>query len=242
VMTADAPRGPIRGLDLRRALRILRHSGRPDPLSSGADPEAQLQTLIDDLCDLSIHDGLTGLVNARFFYAALEREVDRSHRTGRTCALLFLDIDSFKHVNDTYGHPVGDLVLQAVARQLRTNLRGMDTAARVGGEEFAVILPECTPEDAIRASTRIHGSLCPLVASHAGTTIEVTVSGGLVWTDPRAAGTASALLDQADREMYRAKNSGRRSLCHPPVVETEVSVEERKAFRFVQPLEGADGS
>jgi diguanylate cyclase (GGDEF)-like protein len=118
----------------------------------------------------------------------------------------------------------------------------MDTAARIGGEEFAVILPECTPEDAIRASTRIHRSLTPMAVPLAGTTVEITVSGGLVWTDPRALTTASMLLTQADQEMYRAKHSGRRILCHPPVVVTEVSVEERKAFQFGQAQEVPDGS
>jgi diguanylate cyclase len=241
-MAKDPASGQFRGLDLRRAIRILQHSGRPDPTESGADPEIQLQALIDDLCDLSIHDGLTGLMNARFFHAALDREVDRSYRTGRSCALLLLDIDHFKHVNDNYGHPAGDGVLQALARQLRISLRVMDTAARIGGEEFAVILPECSPEDAIRASTRIHGSISPLKVPLAAASVEITVSGGLVWTDPRTVTTASMLLSQADQEMYRAKHSGRRILCHPPVVVTEVSIEERKAFQFGHTQEEPHGS
>lgn len=232
----------LEDLDLKRAIRILRHAGRPDPMSVAGNLESCLQALIDDLCELSIHDGLTGLVNARFFRAVLEREIDRSSRTGRACALLLIDLDHFKKVNDTHGHAAGDLVIQETARRLRLNLRLMDTAARIGGEEFAVILPECTTEDAVRAASRIHSAISPLQVDFGTITLEVTASAGLVWTDPHSIVSAATLLALADRELYEAKNNGRHRLCHPEVVPTEVSLDEREALEFGMREGGGDGS
>jgi len=194
-----------------------------------------VQEILDALCDLSLHDGLTGLVNATFFHAALNREVDRSARTGRSCGLLVLDIDHFKSVNDTYGHAAGDLVIQSLARRIRESLRAMDTAARIGGEEFAVILPECSPEGAVRASTRVHGAVSPLEVPVGDRIIRVTVSAGLVWTDAHTSIAGTTLLALADQEMYRAKRAGRNRLCHRPLGTTQVGREERMLLVFPQP-------
>ncbi len=171
-------------LNLTAALRILRQAGRTDPRLLTDDPDLQIQGIIDALCDLSVHDGLTGLVNATFFHAVLSREISRSERTGRTCGLMVIDLDYFKQINDTYGHYTGDLVLQAVAVELKRGLRSMDTAARIGGEEFAVILPECSPSDAINVASRIHSMMNPLVLPLENHSIRLTASGGLVWTHP----------------------------------------------------------
>jgi diguanylate cyclase (GGDEF)-like protein len=233
-------RDPWHGLDLSAALRILHHAGKPDPTQSDADSQAQLQCIIDTLCDLSIHDGLTGLVNATFFHLALAREVDRSHRTGRNCGLLLIDLDHFKHVNDTYGHAAGDLVLQAFAERLRHSLRGMDTAARTGGEEFAVILPECSPECAIRAAGRIYAALNPLTVRVGAVVLTVTMSAGLVWTEVQSGGGSAALVAMADEELYRAKKWGRNRMCHPAVGTTQVTCDERSLL-FAAIREGDDG-
>jgi diguanylate cyclase (GGDEF)-like protein len=241
-MADESVRLRLGSLDLKRALRILQNAGRPDPLVSNNDLESGLQSLIDDLCELSMHDGLTGLVNARFFGAVLDREIDRCHRTGRASAIMLIDVDHFKQVNDTYGHAVGDAVLQSLAQELRANLRIMDTAARVGGEEFAVFLPECSPEDAIRAAARIHAAISPLEIHVAQHTILVTTSAGLAWSDPRSLASGAALLAQADHEMYRAKNAGRNQLCHPTPETAEVSHEERAALEFGFPEGGLDGT
>lgn len=219
-----------RGLDLTAALRILRHAGRPDPTQLSNDCGIPLQAIIDALCDLSVHDGLTGLVNATFFHAALSREIGRSARTGRTCSLMVIDADHFKQVNDTYGHHVGDYVLQTLAQTLKQSLRSMDTAARIGGEEFAVILPECSPEDALIAGARIHAVLNPLIVSIGNETLRLTTSVGLVWADPQDPVDSKTLVSQADQEMYRAKRSGRGCLCHPPLKATQISPEERAAL------------
>jgi diguanylate cyclase (GGDEF)-like protein len=238
-MKQNAPGSRVRGLDLTTARRILQHAGRLDSIRPGMESDEQLQSLIDALCDLSVHDGLTGLVNATFFHAALTTEMDRSARTGRSCALLVVDIDHFKKVNDTYGHQVGDYAIQAVARLMQKSLRGMDTAARIGGEEFAVILPECSPEAASQAARRIHGTLNPFVVDCAETSITLTSSAGLVWTDPTRSESARELLARADQQMYRAKRLGRQQLCHPPIRSTEVSADEKVLLFF--PAEGEDG-
>jgi len=215
------------GLDLTAALRLLSQAGWPDPMQSGEGATHQLQMLIDALCDLSSHDGLTGLVNATFFRSILARELDRVARTGRPCALLSLDLDHFKLINDTHGHPVGDLVLRHVARSLQGLMRSMDTAARAGGEEFAVILPECTPSEAVRAAQRLHQAISPITLSIEGVAITVTASAGLAWTDVRAVPDVAQLVAQADQQLYRAKGLGRRRLCHPLLPVSHVVPEER---------------
>jgi diguanylate cyclase (GGDEF)-like protein len=228
-------------LDLTAALRIIQNAGLPDPLQSNDNHNAQIQSIIDSLCELSTHDGLTGLVNAIFFHAVLSREIDRSLRTGRTCGLMVIDIDHFKQINDTYGHATGDKALQAVAEQLRFSMRSMDTAARIGGEEFAVILPECAPDDAISAATRIHSGLNPLIMETGQNTLRLMTSVGLVWTNPNTPVTSASLLSEADQEMYRAKWSGRGRLCYRQPELTMLSHQERSALMDLKIGEGGHG-
>jgi diguanylate cyclase (GGDEF)-like protein len=228
-------------LDLAAAIRILENAGLPDPRSVSEKLDGQVQYIIDSLCNLSIHDGLTGLVNATFFHAVLTREIERSLRTGRTCGLMVIDIDHFKKVNDTYGHITGDKVIQSVALQMKDVMRSMDTAARIGGEEFAIILPECTPEDAIEAATRIHSTLNPFTVKMDNVALELTTSVGLVWTDPNVSVTSALLLAEADQEMYLAKRSGRGRLCYKHTESTLVSTQERSALmtmHFEEQLNG----
>jgi diguanylate cyclase (GGDEF)-like protein len=215
------------GLDLTMARRILHHAGRPDPMQQGDDFSRQLQTLIDSLCNLSVHDGLTGLVNATFFHATLNRELDRGFRTGRACALLLIDVDFFKQVNDNHGHSTGDCVLQSFAAQMKKSLRSIDTAARLGGDEFAIILPECPPDDAVHAGNRIHREISPLEVAVGDSMLLVTASAGLAWADMHPGIKGKELLKLADAEMYRAKQLGRGRLCHPPLKSIEVSAAER---------------
>lgn len=229
-------------LNLTAALRILQNAGRPDPRLSLDDPNMQVQSIIDALCDLSIHDGLTGLVNTTFFHAVLVREIDRSVRTGRTCGLVAIDIDHFKVINDTYGHSAGDKAIQAIAAELKRSMRSMDTAARIGGDEFSVILPECTPEDAILAATRIHSVLSPIAISVDEHTLNLTTSAGLVWTNPKLQVSSVALLSEADQEMYRAKRSGRGRLCYRSPDSTLVSQPERSALMALRYTGGGHGA
>lgn len=219
-----------RDLDLTTAMRILEHAGRWDRVALDLEPLARLQALIDALCDLSMHDGLTGMMNATFFRAALMSELDRSSRTGRALALLMFDLDRFKLVNDTYGHAVGDHVLEAAAKQLKGSLRSMDIAARIGGEEFAVILPECSAEDAVRAARRIHGNLNPLSVTTGDLTLNITTSAGLVWTEPSLTISPKLFMERADAELYRAKRAGRRCLSYPELVPTRLSSAEHDSI------------
>lgn len=228
-------------LNLTAALRIMQNAGLPDPRLQSNDPDAQIQLIIDALCELSTHDGLTGLVNASFFHAILSREVNRSLRTGRTCGLMVIDIDHFKQVNDTYGHAAGDRVLQAVAEQMRISKRSMDTAARIGGEEFAIILPECAPEDAISAAKRIHSHLNPLMLKMDENILSLTTSAGLVWTNPNILISSADLVAEADEEMYRAKWAGRQRLCYKEPESTMVSREEQTALMNLNLRENING-
>jgi diguanylate cyclase (GGDEF)-like protein len=227
--------------DLTAALRILRHAGKEDPQLYANDSDDQIQNIIDALCELSVHDGMTGLVNATFFHVTLAREIERSLRTDKTCGLMVLDIDYFKRINDTYGHAVGDCVIQSVAEHIMRNMRSMDTAARTGGEEFAVILPECSPENAINAATRIHKVLNPLLITIDGHDLRITSSVGLVWTELSHSISSGELLSEADREMYRAKRSGRARLCHPPFVSAMITQEERSDLMALSIEENTHG-
>ncbi len=229
-------------LNLTTALRILQNAGRPDPRLLSDDPDVQTQMILDALCDLSVHDGLTGLVNATFFHAVLTREIERSLRTGRTCGLIVIDIDYFKSINDTYGHPAGDKVIQAVAAELKHSLRTMDTAARIGGEEFAIILPECAPEDAIHAATRIHAVLNPMRVSLEERQLHLTTSAGLVWTDANRTISSTSLLSEADQEMYRAKRTGRGRLCYKHADTMQMTRQERSALMSLHFEKGLHGN
>lgn len=152
---------------------------------------------------LAAVDGLTGLPNRRMFDDALAREVERARRSRRPLTLLLADIDRFKLVNDTHGHPVGDEVLRHVGRVLAGNLRTGDLAARYGGEEFGILLPGCAALDGAAIAEKLRGA----VATSRGP-VPVTVSVGVAEL-PADAADAATLLAAADTALYRAKAAGR---------------------------------
>lgn len=204
------PPDTVAGVDVTEALRLLGQAGYPDPLAATRDETAVLQRLIDALCDLSLHDGLTGLANARYFRAALQQETERVSRSGEACALLVLDLDHFKAINDTHGHPAGDLVLQTVARLLRDNLRPMDTVARYGGEEFAIILPNSLPTYAVQVAERLRSRIAlEPIGVGPGLQVRATASIGIACSVPWTHPSPATLLDVADRNLYEAKARGR---------------------------------
>lgn len=159
--------------------------------------------LLESLREDAASDPLTGIANRRSFEQTLEREVARSTRTGEPFTLVMLDLDHFKRVNDTHGHQAGDTLLRHVAAALLAHCREMDVASRYGGEEFAVILPNCGPEEAAESATRLWSA-----ASLVQGDIPVTASAGFA-VFPDNAANGHELVLAADRALYEAKTSGR---------------------------------
>lgn len=159
----------------------------------------------------SLHDSLTGLYNRRYFWRRLGDELAFAHRHARPLSLLVGDLDLFKRVNDTYGHPVGDKVLAAVAGALMSLRRRGDTVARVGGEEFAVILPETDAAEARRVAERLREAVAGLSfeVHGAAEAFTITMSFGSVTALPGDPMAADAVFNAADLAMYRAKQAGR---------------------------------
>jgi len=158
---------------------------------------------------LSITDGLTGLFNSRYFYKQLEAEIARSNRYGHSFSLILFDIDSFKMLNDTYGHQAGDEVLVELARLLQSASRETDIVVRYGGEEFVIVLPNTTEADTINLAGRICSSVeqTPFLPDLPGG-VTVTLSGGIA-SYPMNAGDVKSLLNAADTALYAAKTSGK---------------------------------
>ena len=158
---------------------------------------------------VAMTDSLTGLHARRFFEEALVIEAQRASRGEAFVSILLIDIDKFKRINDTYGHPSGDLVLREVASRLRDGCRPGDVIARYGGEEFAVLLPDASPTQASQVAERIRDQVCarPLPLDD-NSSITVTVSLGAV-TLPGDGTCATDVIRTADRALYAAKRAGR---------------------------------
>jgi two-component system cell cycle response regulator len=155
------------------------------------------------------HDALTGLLNRRASLDALSAELDRGRREKKPLCLVMADIDHFKKVNDTHGHPAGDVVLREVARRIQGSVRAYDTAGRFGGEEFLVIFPGCSQHQGIRQAERIREAVSAEPVAVRDKALGVTISLGVATTSEPDPEDIEGLLGAADMALYRAKEEGR---------------------------------
>jgi diguanylate cyclase (GGDEF)-like protein len=162
----------------------------------------------NELIRTAATDALTGLPNRRSFIESAQRELHRADRQHLQTSVLMLDLDHFKEVNDTYGHPVGDLVLASFARALLSTLRPFDVVGRYGGEEFCVLLPGTGIDEAVSIAERIRLVTSNTLVETRTATVAYTVSTGVVQA-PADDVSLGDLVDRADRALYQAKASGR---------------------------------
>jgi diguanylate cyclase (GGDEF)-like protein len=170
------------------------------------------QQLLQKLADLSIKDPLTQLYNYRFLGQRLTEELLRARRYRRPLTLLMLDLDHFKQINDTHGHPFGDYVLKEMARLLTISIRDADTAFRYGGEEFCVLMPETPPDGARQVIDRLLNNVRDTRFVDNGCSTQMTVSIGAA-SFPENAADKSQLIAAADQALYEAKRAGRGQAC-----------------------------
>ncbi len=177
--------------------------------------EEKLQKLSRKLTVLANTDSLTGVHNRRNFEVLAQRLFNRARRHRKDLSLLLIDADHFKQINDRYGHHVGDQVLQAITRCLEKSLRDYDVLGRIGGEEFAVLLPETGVMDAWQIAQRLCKSCEELQIRNEERHIDVTVSIGLASVEGRSVQTSDldCLLRDADKALYTAKHGGRNQVC-----------------------------
>jgi len=193
------------------------------PLSSDAERPQEMALVFRDITELTkikqemerlAHtDFLTGLSNRRFFMQRLAEETERVKRGNQPMSVLLLDMDSFKTVNDTHGHDIGDRVLQVIASVTQEVKRMADVSARIGGEEFAMLLPDTDREGAIKLAQRLRRTINEqIIADAKGGPITVTASIGVA-TMSHADHGIDHILTHADRALYRAKDAGRNRVC-----------------------------
>ena len=204
--------------DRKQNLLTAMDAGADDYLAKPVDPcELRARILVGKrILDLqqclrfsATHDFLTNLLSRAEILASLERELVRTQREGRPAGVIMADVDGFKQINDTLGHPAGDAVLAEVARRLKSDLRLYDVAGRYGGEEFILVLPGCDLHTAARRADEIRRLVArEPIATPAGT-VSVTVSMGVTATGGDPDATLETLLQNADAALYRAKKAGR---------------------------------
>jgi two-component system, chemotaxis family, response regulator WspR len=175
------------------------------------------------LRDQATRDGLTGIWNRKMIFDTLAKELVRAEREDTPLAIVMADLDKFKSINDNFGHPAGDAVLQQASYRLSASIRACDHIGRYGGEEFLIVLPNCNGEQAIRLGERLLRSVADAPMSAEGRDLSITCSLGVAFSDAPNRIDVAALVNAADEALYRAKQAGRncvRVAPSPAVVRT----------------------
>lgn len=211
--------------DLRRASEVGALGYITDPsdldlLLSRTRTLLEFKAYLDVCEEAAFTDHLTGLANRRRFERQLDREVSRTLRLGHPFCLVMLDIDHFKTLNDTFGHNAGDDAIRAIGRVLREGTRGIDLAARIGGEEFAVLLVETSLERGMDVAERLRVAIREISIPTAG---QVTASFGVAEC-PSSAQTSTEILKAADSLLYEAKRNGRDQVAGQPLMRSNSAV------------------
>jgi len=188
----------------------------PEELLARVKVHLKIKTLQDNLkesnrrlLELSQTDPLTELYNRRYMMTTLVAEFDRSNRNGSPFALVMIDLDHFKKVNDAYGHQQGDVALQSTSMEIQAQLRQYDTAARFGGEEFALLLPETSLDEAAMVAERIRQGISNIQFSGSMSNLGITASFGVAAIPHKRINTIEDLIRLADDALYTAKSNGR---------------------------------
>ncbi len=177
-----------------------------------AKPVIESQILMGKLRDTSLRDGMTGLYNRRFLEEVIDKIMSQANRNKETYSVLMLDVDFFKMVNDTYGHDVGDKVIVALAKVLKSSIRESDLAIRYGGEEFVVLLSNATDEGTMQVANKIHSGFAALSFDIGSSeTLKKTISIGIS-KFPTDGDTIWKCIKYADTALYEAKNTGRNKI------------------------------
>jgi diguanylate cyclase (GGDEF)-like protein len=203
----------------------------------------QIQRTLEELAYQTQHDPMTGLANRRAFERTLHQELERSHRGGTPLSLAILDVDDFKSVNDRYGHPCGDRLLMALAGAILGAKRGYDLAARIGGEEFALVLPGSGLVQAERFLERLLDDVRnrKIVCEDAPEPVSRTVSVGLVCTKGKSMLSVERFVAMADKALYDAKAAGKNRIVKAPLPDlqepskTTLVHAQEKQFLFTGP-------
>ena len=174
------------------------------------------------LRNMAIKDGLTRVYNKRYFSETLVKEFDFNRRNSVGLAIILFDIDKFKQVNDTWGHPAGDFVLKELAQLVEKDARGYDVFARFGGEEFVFLLRGAPLEAAVALAERVRCEVEEHIFSYDGIELKITISLGVSWwSGDSCYKNAEELIEASDRHLYEAKAAGRNCVRHDPLPDTE---------------------
>ncbi|OIO80581.1 MAG: hypothetical protein AUJ89_02970 [Candidatus Omnitrophica bacterium CG1_02_43_210] len=191
-------------------LELMRFASTLANLSAIAMENAKF---VDGMKEQAIRDGLTGLYNHRYFYELLDDKMKNVRKAGTALAVFLIDIDHFKKFNDTYGHQLGDFILQKTAAILSSNAQKTDVVARYGGEEFVIVSIGNNTDVIAKLAEGIRVAVEGAVFSHGNLKLSVTISLGVAFYDLKANIAASELVKFSDQALYKAKESGRNKVC-----------------------------